>query len=76
MSKPNSIRIIFPAAILLLIIISVVYVWFSPSGAEPAPNVEMTELKGGQKIDLASLRGHPVLVTFWATRSRSPRPIF
>jgi peroxiredoxin len=67
MSKPNSIRIIFPAAILLLIIISVVYVWFSPSGAEPAPNVEMTELKGGQKIDLASLRGHPVLVTFWAT---------
>jgi len=67
MSKPNSIRLIFPAAFLLLIIVAVVYVWFSPSGAQPAPNVVMTELKGGEKIDLASLRGHPVLVTFWAT---------
>lgn len=67
MTKPNSIRLIFPAAFLLLILFVVAYVWLSPSGAEPAPNVVMTELNGGQKIDLAALRGHPVLITFWAT---------
>lgn len=67
MSKPNSIRLIFPAAFLLLVLLAVFYLWFSPSGVQPAPSVAMTELNGGQKIDLADLRGHPVLVTFWAT---------
>jgi len=67
MSKPNSIRFIFPAAFLLLIGFALAYVWLSPSGAQPAPRLVMTELNTGRKIDLAALHGHPVLVTFWAT---------
>lgn len=67
MNKPNALRLLLPAGFLLLIISAVTYVWFSPAGVEPAPNVVMTQLQGGQKIDLKSLRGHPVLVTFWAT---------
>ena len=50
-----------------MILAAVAYVWLSPSGVQPAPKVVMTQLKGGAKIDLASLHGRPVLVTFWAT---------
>ena len=67
MSKPNSLRVLLPAGFVALILVAVAYVWFSPSGVTPAPKVEMIQLDGGQKIDLASLRGRPVLVTFWAT---------
>ncbi|MBI1423199.1 MAG: redoxin domain-containing protein [Gammaproteobacteria bacterium] len=67
MSKPNSLRILLPAGFVAAILAAVAYVWFSPSGVTPAPKVEMTQLDGGQKIDLASLHGRPVLVTFWAT---------
>jgi len=67
MSKTPVTHLLLPAGFILAIVIAVAYVWFSPSGIEPAPKIVMTQLKGGQKIDLASLRGHPVLVTFWAT---------
>lgn len=67
MSKTPVTHVLLPAGFVLAIVIAVAYVWFSPSGIEPAPKVVMTQLNGGQKIDLASLRGHPVLVTFWAT---------
>lgn len=60
-------HLLLPVGFVVAILLAVAYVWFSPSGVQPAPNVVMTELKGGQKIDLAALRGHPVLVTFWAT---------
>jgi peroxiredoxin len=42
------------------------YMWFSPSGLKPAPELGFTTL-GGEDIQLAALRGRPVLVTFWAT---------
>lgn len=67
MSKATPLRILLPAGFLVLVLVAVAYVWFSPSGAQPAPQVVMTQLNGGQKIDLAALRGRPVLVTFWAT---------
>jgi peroxiredoxin len=67
MSKPNSLRVLLPAGFILLVFVAVAYVWFSPSGAQPAPKIVMTQLNGGEKIDLSALRGHPVLVTFWAT---------
>ncbi len=67
MSKTPLTHILLPAGFILAIIIAVGYVWFSPSGIQPAPKIVMTQLKGGEKIDLTSLRGHPVLVTFWAT---------
>jgi thiol-disulfide isomerase/thioredoxin len=66
MSK-TTLRILLPAGFILLVFIALGYVWFSPTGAVPAPQLVMTQLNGGQKIDLAALRGRPVLVTFWAT---------
>jgi len=54
-------------AIVIAVVLAAAYMWFSPSGAQPAPKIELTRLDGGQKIQLDSLRGRPVLVTFWAT---------
>ncbi|MGA7799357.1 MAG: TlpA disulfide reductase family protein [Gammaproteobacteria bacterium] len=42
------------------------YVWFAPTGLTRAPDITMTTIEG-KHIDLAKLRGRPVLVTFWAT---------
>ena len=42
------------------------YLWFSPSGLKQAPAIEVTTLEG-KTVSLESLRGKPVLVTFWAT---------
>lgn len=42
------------------------YLWFAPSGLKQAPDVEVTTLTGSS-LRLSELRGHPVLVTFWAT---------
>ncbi|WP_236717271.1 peroxiredoxin family protein [Acidihalobacter prosperus] len=41
------------------------WLWLAPSG-NAAPNVEMT-LLDGKTVDLRELRGHPVLINFWAT---------
>lgn len=65
--KTPKTHLLLPAGFLLIIVIAVAYVWFSPTGIQPAPKINMTQLKGGKIIDLASLHGHPVLVTFWAT---------
>ncbi len=42
------------------------YLWFSPSGLKKVPDIELTTIKG-EKIQLATLRGRPLLITFWAT---------
>lgn len=42
------------------------YVWLSPGGLKPAPDIALTTLEG-RTLHLAELRGHPLLVTFWAT---------
>lgn len=62
-----SIRTLLPAGFALVLLSAIAYVWLSPSGGQPAPNLQVTVLNGGQKIDLAALHGRPVLVTFWAT---------
>ncbi|WP_233279530.1 TlpA disulfide reductase family protein [Acidihalobacter yilgarnensis] len=41
------------------------WLWLAPAG-NTAPNVRMT-LLDGKTIDLHALRGHPVLINFWAT---------
>lgn len=66
-NKPISPRTLIPAAFILLLLAAIAYVWLSPSGAQPAPKLEVTVLDGGRKITLSSLQGRPVLVTFWAT---------
>ncbi len=42
------------------------YLWLTPSGIKQAPPLSVTTLQG-KSLNLASLQGRPVLVTFWAT---------
>jgi peroxiredoxin len=42
------------------------YLWLTPSGLKQAPELGFTTMQGAE-IQLAELRGRPVLVTFWAT---------
>ena len=50
----------------ILILSSIAYLWVAPSGALQAPNITL-QLTDGKKLKLDSLRGKPVLITFWAT---------
>lgn len=54
------------AGFVVVFIILMAYLWFSPSGLTVVPKLELTTIKG-EKIKLESLRGQPILVTFWAT---------
>lgn len=50
----------------LAVVAAVGYVWLAPPAREPAPPVTF-ELLGGERLQLASLEGRPVLMQFWAT---------
>lgn len=50
----------------LLIISSIAYLWLAPSGAQQAPDITL-QLIDGKKLKLSTLKGKPVLITFWAT---------
>ncbi|MEJ2478686.1 MAG: TlpA disulfide reductase family protein [Acidihalobacter sp.] len=50
-----------------IVLAAAAYLWLGgQGGANDAPAVRMT-LLDGRHMDLASLRGHPVLINFWAT---------
>ncbi|RZU99710.1 TlpA family protein disulfide reductase [Spiribacter vilamensis] len=53
-------------ALALVIVALVGYVWFAPPAREPAPNVRLDMLNGGQ-AELGEYRGEPVMLVFWAT---------
>ena len=57
---------IFIAIFALLILASIAYLWLAPSGLQKAPSVTL-QLIDGNKVNLHDLKGHPVLITFWAT---------
>jgi peroxiredoxin len=42
------------------------YLWLSPAGLQHSPDISVMTIKG-EKLQLASYRGRPLLVTFWAT---------
>ena len=42
------------------------WLWFAPASLKASPDISLATIKG-EKIQLASLQGKPVLVTFWAT---------
>ena len=50
----------------LVMTAALAYAWLTPGGISDAPNITLKTLQG-ESIELASLQGKPVLVTFWAT---------
>jgi peroxiredoxin len=50
----------------LILVGALGYLWLSPEGLKQVPAVTVRTLDGTQ-LDLAALRGRPLLVTFWAT---------
>lgn len=50
----------------LILVGALGYLWLTPEGMKQAPAVTLRTLDGAQ-VDLAALRGAPLLVTFWAT---------
>jgi peroxiredoxin len=42
------------------------YIWFGGGGLKQAPAVTL-QMLNGERVALDSLRGHPLMVTFWAT---------
>lgn len=50
----------------LALVGALAYVWLSPEGLKRVPDITLRTIDGNE-IDLATLRGKPVLVTFWAT---------
>ena len=57
---------IFIAFFAILVLASIAYLWIAPSGAQQVPDVTL-QLLDGNKLKLSSLKGKPVLITFWAT---------
>ncbi len=65
--KRLSLRDWFVTGFIAVLLLVVAYVWFSPTGAQPAPDLKLSAFNSDRIIDLKALRGRPVLVTFWAT---------
>ncbi len=59
-------RTILPIAILALVVICTTLLWLSQNNSSKAPDISF-RIIDGRRIDLKTLRGQPVLVTFWAT---------
>lgn len=59
-------RDILAMAIVAVLIGGALYLWLSPEGLRPAPDVSLETLDG-RTVSMQELHGRPVLLTFWAT---------
>jgi peroxiredoxin len=59
-------RRIFLIALALALGASAAYFWLSPAGLQTSPDISLLTIDGEQ-LALSSLRGKPLLVTFWAS---------
>jgi peroxiredoxin len=50
----------------IVVLVTLGYLWIAPAGLKNTPDIKLVTLDGVQ-LQLASLRGKPLLVTFWAT---------
>jgi peroxiredoxin len=57
---------IFLAAIALVLGATTAYLWLSPASLKASPDISLLTIDGDQ-LALSSLRGRPLLVTFWAS---------
>ena len=54
------------ATFVVILFSAIAFLWLGPSGLQQAPDISFTTIDGKQ-VDLKTLKGKPVLVTFWAT---------
>jgi peroxiredoxin len=59
-------RNVFIGALAVLLFVAVGYLTLPPRGPETSPDITLVTSEG-ESLALNSLRGRPVLVTFWAT---------
>ena len=52
------------------ILVTLGYLWMAPAALKTAPDIGLMTLDG-KELQLASLHGRPVLITFWATTCNS-----
>ena len=48
------------------LVVTLAWLWFAPASPNTRPDISLMTIKG-EEIQLASLQGRPLLVTFWAT---------
>ena len=57
---------IFISLFAIVLLATLGYLWFAPAGLKTSPDIKLVTIDGEQ-LQLASLRGNPLLITFWAT---------
>jgi peroxiredoxin len=50
----------------LALLVTLGYLWLAPAGLKNSPDISVMTITG-EELQLASYRGKPLLVTFWAT---------
>ena len=48
------------------LLVTLGYLWYAPTGLKNSPDIGLVTITG-EELQLASYRGKPLLVTFWAT---------